>query len=481
MAHSLIQRRLEAERARVEAYEASLRRVSQPARPAPSFETAIVEAKRGFEADVLRDARAWRPQMKTRDVARLRLAAARYLFGRYTVAEHLEQIWIDCSGLAPAEIILRKRWYIVAAGGGSLHREEAGAWLSRKEVHAFLNPLPHLGFEAAMWQAIARSYSNNSAIVLRIARSRIAQTPRAELGFWREVVRFFCAHPTTVEEMDDLRDYLADCRRRNPEFGLKGRTLASLGRQMREWHRDLEAIRRIEVARRRAEAAQARVRGQALGRELAGDGSWPGAAIADWSWSPGGQGSLQPRGAFGDPVAYSSRSRGRDAGHAPLRRQLRAKVHCRARVDLVATPPRRRPHGPDFDDRARPSVPGDPSSGIRQPHATYRGAKAPGALGQGARDRPPIASPAPPGGAGYSGRQFPIMGLNRSPFARAGLSSLVLCTPQRLIRRIVSRSSKCSSFSSMGALAIDRRLIESPFPTRRKTSLASEVRARPLI
>ena len=286
MAHSLIQRRLEAERARVEAYEASLRRVSQPARPAPSFETAIVEAKRGFEADVLRDARAWRPQMKTRDVARLRLAAARYLFGRYTVAEHLEQIWIDCSGLAPDEIILRKRWYIVAAGGGSLHREGAGAWLSRKEVHAFLNPPPRLGFEAAIWQAIARSYSNDPAIVLRIARSRIAQTPRAELGFWREVVRFFCAHPTTVEEMDDLRDYLADCRRRNPEFGLKGRTLASLGRQMREWHRDLEAIRRIEVARRRAEAAQARARGQALAREPAGDGSWPGAAIADWSWSP---------------------------------------------------------------------------------------------------------------------------------------------------------------------------------------------------
>lgn len=286
MAHSLIQRRQEAERARVDAYEASLRRVSRPARPAPSFQTAIVEAKRGFEADILRDARAWRPQMKTRDVARLRLAAARYLFARYTVSEHLEQIWIDCSGLAPGEIILRKRWYIVAAGGGSLHREGAGAWLSRKEVHAFLNPPPHLGFEAAIWQAIARSYSNDPAIVLRIARSRIAQTPRAELGFWREVVRFFCAHPTTVEEMDDLRDYLADCRRRNPEFGLKGRTLASLGRQMREWHRDLEAIRRIEVARRRAEAAQARARGQALAREPAGDGSWPGAAIADWSWSP---------------------------------------------------------------------------------------------------------------------------------------------------------------------------------------------------
>src|SRR5262252_10063399 len=271
MARSLIQRRQEAERARIEAYEASLRRVSQPARPAPSFHKAIDEAKRGFEADILRDASAWRPQLKTRDAARLRLAAARYLFARYTVAEHLEQIWIDCSGLERDEIILRKRWYIVAAGGGSLYREGAGAWLSRKEVHAFLNPPPGLGFDAAIWQAIARSYSNDPGMVLRIARSRIAQTPRADLGFWREVVRFFCAHPTTIEEMDDFRDYLADCHRCNPEFSLKGRTLASLRRQMHEWHRDLEAISRIEAARRRAEAARAGGRGRAL-REASGGG-----------------------------------------------------------------------------------------------------------------------------------------------------------------------------------------------------------------
>jgi PcfJ-like protein len=286
MARSLIQRRQEAARARVEAYEASLRRVSQQARPAPSFQRAIEEAKRGFEADVLRDASAWRPQMKTRDPARLRLAAARYLFARYTVAEHLEQVWIDSGGLERDEIMLRKRWYIVAAGGRSLYKEGAGAWLSRKEVHAFLNPPPHLGFEAAIWQAIARSYSDDPVVVLRIARSRIAQTPRAELGFWREVVRFFCAHPTTVEDMDDLRDYLADCHARHPEFSLKGRTLASLGRQMREWHRDLEAVARIEAARRRAEAAQARARGQPLPRETADGSTWPGAAIANWSWSP---------------------------------------------------------------------------------------------------------------------------------------------------------------------------------------------------
>jgi hypothetical protein len=282
MAHSLIQRRQEAERARVEAYRLSLRQVSQRTRPPPDFQTAIDEAGRGFEADVVRDVLVGKPRLKTRDPARLRLAAARYLFARYPVAEHLEQIWIDCGGLAADEIVLRKRWYIAAAGGVSLHKAGAGAWLSCSEVHAFLNPLSSVGFEEAFWQAIARSYARDPNIALRIARSRIARTPRVEFGFWREAVRFFCAHPATLEEVDDLCDYLADCRRRDPAFSLKGRTLASLGRRMREWHRDLAAIARIEAARRRAEATR---HNHALAGTPSADASWPGAAIPDWSWS----------------------------------------------------------------------------------------------------------------------------------------------------------------------------------------------------
>jgi hypothetical protein len=281
MAHSLIQRRQEAERARAEAYRLSLRQVSQRTRPPPDFQTAIDEARRGFAADIVRDALLWKPRLKTRDPARLRLAAARHLFARYPVAEHLEQIWVDCGGLAADEIVLRKRWYIAAAGGASLHKAGAGAWLSRSEVHAFLNPLSSVSFEEAFWQAIARSYARAPDIALRIARCRIARTPRVESGFWREAVRFFCAHPTTLEEMDDLCDYLADCRRRDPAFSLKGRTLASLGRRMREWHHDLAAIARIEAARRRVEARH----NHALAGTRSADASWPGAAIPDWSWS----------------------------------------------------------------------------------------------------------------------------------------------------------------------------------------------------
>ncbi len=281
MARSQIQRRQEAERARLEAYEASLRLVSRQARPAPDFERAIAEARSGFETHAIRDGWAWRPKMKTRDPARLRLAAARWLYARYPVAAHLEAVWTGADVLDASEMRLRKRWYVVAAGGGSLYKAGAGEWLSRKEVHAFLNPLGHPCFEEAFWQAIARSITDDAGIAMRIAHSRIARTPRAEIGFWREVARFFAANPATVEEMNDLCDYLEDCRRENARYSLKGRTLASLRRQMHAWHHDLEAIARIEAARRRAEAARARAEGRAFEETAV----WRGLAVADWSWS----------------------------------------------------------------------------------------------------------------------------------------------------------------------------------------------------
>ena len=57
---------------------------------------------------------------------------------------------------------------------------------------------------------------------------------------------------TTLEAMDDLCDYLAAAYRRDRRYNLKGRTLTSLNRAMAEWHRELEAIERIEAARRAA-------------------------------------------------------------------------------------------------------------------------------------------------------------------------------------------------------------------------------------
>lgn len=280
MARSMIRRRQEADRQRIDAYEATLRRVSAAARPPPDFERALREARQGFEGQIVRDSFAWRPRMKTRDGARLRLAAARHLFALYTVPRHLEQIWLDDAGLDAEEARLRKRWYIEAARGGSLYRAEASQWLSRKEVHWFLNPPGELTFGEAFWVAIVRSYSADLGLVLRIARSKIAGTSRAELGFWREVARFFCANPAPLETMDDLCDYLAVVRRRG--FSLKGRSLASLERLMTDWHRQLAAVRRIEAMRQHA----ARQAGANAGHEPPQNRTWSGSMLPDWEWRP---------------------------------------------------------------------------------------------------------------------------------------------------------------------------------------------------
>ena len=104
MARTMIQRRQDAERDRIKIYDATLRRVGRQPRPAPDFHRAIEEARHGFAGEAVRDPHSWHPQMKTRDSARLRLAAARHLFARYPVPAMLEHIWIDDAGLDAEEV-----------------------------------------------------------------------------------------------------------------------------------------------------------------------------------------------------------------------------------------------------------------------------------------------------------------------------------------------------------------------------------------
>ncbi|MBX3529876.1 MAG: PcfJ domain-containing protein [Rhizobiaceae bacterium] len=281
MARSMIARRQEAERNRLAAYDATLKRAARTPRPAPDFDTALKEALNGTAEPAIRSGADWHPQMKTRDAGKLRLAAARHLYARYAVPAHLEAVWLDAGGLNADETRLRQRWFAIAGGGRSLYKEGAGEWLSRKEVHAFLNPPGAMAFDEAFWQAVARSYTDDLGLALRIARSKIARTGRLNFAFWREAVRFFIANPAPLETVDDLCDYLAAAIAGDRAYSLKGRTLGSLTRQMLDWHRDVAAVRRIEAAQQRA--------ARAAGREAEPAGRWAGSPLQDWSWQLAGE------------------------------------------------------------------------------------------------------------------------------------------------------------------------------------------------
>jgi hypothetical protein len=280
MAKSMIQRRHEAERERIDAYNQTLRTASRAARPVPDFEGALREAYSGLGDLAVRDVGTWRPKLKTRNAARLRLAAARHLYARFPVPEHLESVWTGDAALPAAEVAFRKRWYVAAARGDSLYKTQANVWLSRREVHVFLTVGLGFGFEQAFWYAVARSATDDVGLATRLATTKLGCAPRAQMAFWRQVVRFFCDNPAPRHEIDDLYDFLVACHARDANYSLKGRTLASLKRQMEEWHRDIAAIERIEAMRRRAAT---RNRAGSVSED---DRTWAGSSLADWEWEP---------------------------------------------------------------------------------------------------------------------------------------------------------------------------------------------------
>lgn len=254
MARSRIQQRQEAERARAAAYDATLRKPRAETRLDTGAIARVVVS--GLRERMLRDPATWPGRIKSKDPGKVALAIARHAFARYPVPAHLERIWLGLDGLSPKEAGRRKLWYVDVAQGGSLYKLHTRDLLSRRETHVFLDPPARLGFEAALWHAVARTYTEDPGVALRIARSRIA-TKRLT-PFWRDVARFFAVNPAPLNVMDDLCDFLAARHAEQAGFSLKGRTLGSVVALMEAWHRDLARIRRV------------------------GEGSWAGSPLPDW-------------------------------------------------------------------------------------------------------------------------------------------------------------------------------------------------------
>jgi hypothetical protein len=131
------------------------------------------------------------------------------------------------------------RWYVIAAQGGSLHKKVAHPYMSKLETHHFLIAPEQLTADRAIWFAIARAQSEDAGPARRIAQTRFCDYSVAS-SFWREAARFFARNPTTIEEMNDLIDFIAAARAGDETFALKGRTLPALRRRMDEWHRALQ-------------------------------------------------------------------------------------------------------------------------------------------------------------------------------------------------------------------------------------------------
>lgn len=233
-----------------------------------------VDTLRGY---ALRAPADWRCRIKSKSEDKRFLDLVRFAFARYRVPAHLEQAWIATADddfvdkitlPDPADLPRRGapdliRWYLIAAQGGSLYKQEAHPYLSKQECHHFLTAPDGVGsLRQAMWYAVARAQTDSREAALKVARSKVADHSIAS-SWWKEVARFFARNPTTVHETGDLVDFLYVAKQEDEAYTLKGRTLATLRRRMEDWHRALRKSQAI------------------------GGGAWAGSALPDVDYETG--------------------------------------------------------------------------------------------------------------------------------------------------------------------------------------------------
>src|SRR5215813_1313578 len=195
----------------------------------------------------LRAPEDWRCQIKSRSKDKRFIDLVRFAFARYRVAAHLERLWIeDFAGdflyedpVFRHNVSLLRRWYVVAAQGGSLYKQHASPYLTKLETHHFLTtPEEVTSTQQAFWYAVARAQSDSAELARRISESNLRSYSIAST-WWKEVARFFARNPVPLAEINDVVDYLRVAKTEDANFSLKGRSLQALQRRKEEWHRAL--------------------------------------------------------------------------------------------------------------------------------------------------------------------------------------------------------------------------------------------------
>lgn len=191
---------------------------------------------------------------RTKDTSRRMVLLARHLFAKYPVPQHLEAAAFDAT-VAPKNdlsIINHVLWYICVAQGGSLYKEHLRGTLSRAEVHYFLSAPPRLSYKEAIVFAVARAQGAAFSIAHKIACTKLSEhawTHRpTSREFWFSVVHFFVRHPIGGRDINNLVDYIRHAHTQDDKWSIKGRSISSLSRQMKEWHRNLSKQRYMGAA-----------------------------------------------------------------------------------------------------------------------------------------------------------------------------------------------------------------------------------------
>ena len=182
---------------------------------------------------------SWRPAVSS---------LAHHLICDYKVPMFLGSSWYATDSAAEK----KRGWFVAHSRGASFRSLDLPIVMTRKMEHIFLASQDHLPIEHAIRRAELLALGAPTEFVKAVLSTRLA-TDLRHGEFWRTVWMFLIANAGDLEpaQIGPLIDYIQAVRHDRmqdgmiefglpqPAFSMKGRTVSSMLRLMREWHRSL--------------------------------------------------------------------------------------------------------------------------------------------------------------------------------------------------------------------------------------------------
>jgi hypothetical protein len=201
--------------------------------------------------DWLRPVETWCPAKQ--NAWPLFTSLAHHLFARYPIPAFMTSVWFD---LPPGEILPQHEWYKHLGLGQNIRTASLPLRLTKAMAHLFTQTPHHYPAVTALRWAQVRGLGGDEALASAVLGTRLGKVLENE-EFWESLLLFFINHPSLdLAQVGPVVDFLQHQKFEwkegvsqegvfgkhpppRPDYTMKRRTVASILRQVEEWHREL--------------------------------------------------------------------------------------------------------------------------------------------------------------------------------------------------------------------------------------------------
>ena len=214
---------------------------------------SVVEPYREY---FISDREAFKIKTKSDNPEKQLMELVRNLFCKYRVGNNLSKIWLrklpktgpdrffgntGHEYIVPVDPI---QWFFCAAQGGSLYKEHTKKYLTKMETHVLLTCPHDLTFDQTLIFAMAKTFAKRDGDALRLAHSKLHKIGFSD--FMKTVIYFFAKNPAgSLEEVNDLVDYILSRHQAYEKWSLAGRTIDSIRQKCKDWHFELRRVKAL--------------------------------------------------------------------------------------------------------------------------------------------------------------------------------------------------------------------------------------------